>query len=165
MQIHMSYHYILKTYELFFAAADPVRHGQMRFLRQMQARMPDECGCHRQFEKTAERNGVYPLYGMRQELSERSAAIKPAYRNRKRPRTRSTPRTTASADLRQHSKKGRSYASFLCIPFFDCEDRTAVRTPNSDRFPWRRRGPRCLGRRSGRCRPSRSCPSCPWWAR
>ena len=48
----------------------------MRIVREMQAGVPDGCGCHRQFEKERERDRVHPMHGVRQELPEEGALSK-----------------------------------------------------------------------------------------
>lgn len=38
---------------------------------EVQAGLPDECQCYRQFEEEEKRHRVHPLHGMRKELPER----------------------------------------------------------------------------------------------
>lgn len=67
---NMSNHRIPKTYELFFCAQDKMRCKQMYFLRYVQAYMPNECGCNRQFEEPREWDRVYSVLRMCKELPE-----------------------------------------------------------------------------------------------
>ena len=76
LQIYLPDHRVSEAHELFLALADPVRYGQMRFLRSVQARMSDGRGRDRQFEKESQRHGMHSLHGMCEKLPERRTEIK-----------------------------------------------------------------------------------------
>lgn len=64
LQIHMPDYRIHETHELFFHAPDNMRCKQMHLLWQVQARMPNGCGCNGQFKEAEERDRVYSMLGM-----------------------------------------------------------------------------------------------------